>query len=101
MFVNTTRPALLVRPVRSITPLTTTFADGSGLPRRSVTQTLTVAVAPTVVVVSTVSVALTAGAAADISSIRQSTDFMEHLVCGRLLRSGCHGHSTRQGVRRE
>src|SRR4029079_16841849 len=44
MFVNTTRPDLLVLPSRSVTPLIKTCAEGSGLPPRSVTSTLTVAV---------------------------------------------------------
>src|SRR5688500_13832577 len=69
MFVNTTRPALFVMPACS-DPLTATRAEGSGLPWRSVTSTLTVVVARMAGVVSV------AGATADASRNRQSEEIM-------------------------
>src|SRR5688572_4274950 len=93
MLVNTTRPALFVTP-RCSDPLTTTCAERSGLPRRSVTSTLTVAV------VWIAGVTSAAGAIADASRKRQSEDIMAtprgtglDFDWGHPVRSRCHEYS--------
>jgi hypothetical protein len=82
MFGNTTCPAPLVLPSRSDTPLTITCAEGSGLPPRSVTSTLTVAVG------WMAGAAMAAGATEHASRIRPNKDFMAQPPCAISCEAG-------------